>query len=191
VPQDAMTAANPSQMLREALLNGELGILYDGCWVYGGWAAEDMETTVSEIGFALHPMAGGGEPFTIGAICNTWYISARTQEKDLAWEFVKSINSREAQVQFNSLDPHIPARRDAAADPTFQANLFSRAMIATAPMLVLAPPDPSFRQSVGVIQNATGIVATGEATPADATTRYGDEMARILGEENVVRQPSE
>jgi multiple sugar transport system substrate-binding protein len=189
VPQDAMTAANPSQMLREALLAGELGMLYDGSWVYGGWAAEDMETTAGEIGFTLHPMADGSEPFSIGAIGNTWYINARAESKDLAWEFVKAVNTREAQVQFNSLDPHIPARADAASDPTFQANPFFQAMVGTAPALVLAAPDPSFRQLVGVIQNATGIVATGEASPADAMTRYGDEMARILGDENVVRQP--
>ena len=35
----------------------------------------------------------------------------------------------------------------------------------------------------------TGIVATGDATPDEAATRYGDEMARILGEEHVVRRP--
>jgi multiple sugar transport system substrate-binding protein len=189
VPQDAMTTANPSGMLRGALLAGELGMLYDGCWVYGGWASADMETTANQIGLALHPLAGGGEPFAVGAIGNTWYINARAQQKELAWEFVKAINSREAQVQFNTLDPHIPARADAAADPAFQANPFFQAMVATAPALVLAPPDPAFRQLVGVIQNATGIVATGEASPDEATTRYGDEMARILGEENVVRQP--
>jgi multiple sugar transport system substrate-binding protein len=189
VPQDAMTAADPPRMLREAMLTGELGMLYDGSWVYGGWAAADPETTMGEIGFALHPRANGGDPFAVGAVGNSWYINARAQSKDLAWEFVKAINSPEALVQFNSLDPHIPPRADAAADPAFQSNPFFQAMVASESVLVTASPDPAFRQLVGVIQNATGIVANGEADPAAAMTRYGEEMTRILGEENVVTQP--
>jgi multiple sugar transport system substrate-binding protein len=189
VPLDAMTAADPPRMLREALLLGELGMLYDGSWVYGGWAAADPETTMSEIGFALHPKADGGDPFAVGAVGNSWYINARAENKDLAWEFLKALNSPEALVQFNSLDPHIPPRSDAAADPTFQSNPFFQAMVASESALVTAPPDPAFRQLIGVIQNATGIVANGEADPAEAMTRYGEEMTRILGPENVIAEP--
>jgi multiple sugar transport system substrate-binding protein len=189
VPQDAMTAPDPPGMLREAVLAGELGILYDGSWVYGGWAADDLETTMSEIGFALHPRADGGEPFAVGAIGNSWYINARCQNKPLAWEFLKAANASELQVQFNSQDPHIPPRADAAADPVFQSNPFFQAMVASEAALVTAQPDSAFRQLIGVIQNATGIVATGDVTADEATTRYSEEMARILGEENVVRQP--
>jgi len=188
VPQDAMTAPDPAGMLREGVLAGEVGMLYDGSWVYGGWAADDMETTSSEIGFALFPMADGGAPFAVGGVGNSWYINAKSANKDLAWEFMKAANSKEAHVQFNSLDPHIPPRADAAADPTFQSNPFFKAMVETVSVLVTAKPDPAFRQLIGVIQNATGIVAAGEVPADEAATRYGDEMARILGEENVVRQ---
>ncbi len=188
VPQDAMTAPDPASMLREGMLAGEVGILYDGSWVYGGWASADLETTAAEIGFALFPRADGGTPFAVGGAGNSWYINARSANKDLAWEFVKTANSREAHVQFNSLDPHIPPRADAAADPTFQENPFFMAMVDTVSLLVTAKPDPAYRQLIGVIQNATGIVAAGEASAEEAATRYSDEMSRILGAENVVRQ---
>jgi hypothetical protein len=53
----------------------------------------------------------------------------------------------------------------------------------------MTAPDRAFLQLIGVIQNATGLVATGEATPEEAATRYAEELARALGEENVIAQP--
>jgi len=189
VPQEAMTSSNPTGTLRSALAAGELGILYDGCWVYGGWLRDDPDVTNEQIGFTLHPTADGRPPFAVGAVGNTWYMNAKSASKPLAWEVIKTINSREAHVQLNTMDPHIPARSDAAADPAFQATPFLAAMVDSMSSLVIAPPNPAFRQLIGVIQSATGIVATGESTPAEAMTRYGEEMTRILGEENVVKQP--
>ena len=64
-------------------------------------------------------------------------------------------------VELNILDPHIPARVDAAADPAFEETAFLQAMIASGSNLLLTEPDPAFRNLIGIIQNATGLVATG------------------------------
>jgi hypothetical protein len=56
---------------------------------------------------------------------------------------------------------------------------------------LLTAPDRSFLQLVGIIQNATGLIATGEATPDEAATRYAEELTRVLGADNVVAQPCE
>ena len=34
--------------------------------------------------------------------------------------------------------------------------------------MTLPPPEPQFRKLIAVVQNATGLVATGEASPVDA-----------------------
>ncbi len=93
------------------------------------------------------------------------------------------------QVKINVEDPHIPARKDAAADPAFQATPFLQAMVGSADSLLLTAPDRSFLQLVGIVQNATGLIATGEATPEEAATRYAEELTRVLGADNVVSQP--
>ena len=62
-------------------------------------------------------------------------------------------------------------------------------MVASSSSLILADPDPAYRQLITIVQNATGIVATGEATPDEALERYTSELTRVLGEGNVVRQP--
>jgi maltose-binding protein MalE len=61
-------------------------------------------------------------------------------------------------------------------------------MIQSANSIEILPPDPSYQELVGIIQNATGIVATGEVTAAESAHRYSDELTRVLGAENVVKQ---
>jgi multiple sugar transport system substrate-binding protein len=188
VPQEVMTSAAPSGAMRDAMAAGELGILYEGSWVYGDWRAEDAEVTDEEIGFALFPTADDRNPFAVGGIGTCWFIDSQSQAPDLAWAFIEAFNSAETQVELNVTDPHIPARSDAAADPAFRETPFLQAMVDSIDSLLLAEPDPSFRQLVGIIQNATGLVATGEATHDEAAKRYADEFIRVLDEENVVAE---
>jgi multiple sugar transport system substrate-binding protein len=189
VPQLVMTDANPTQTMRDALGNGELGIIFDGSWVYGDLEKANAQDTRDNVGYTLHPAANGNPPFTVGGIGNCWYINARSQNKDLAWEFVKAMLTKDVQVALNLADPHIPARSDAAADPAFQADPFLAAMIASASSLIIGSPDPAYRSLIGIVQNATGIVATGEATADEAVQRYADELTKALGADKVVSQP--
>ena len=86
-------------------------------------------------------------------------------------------------------DPHLPARIDARAIESWASLPLSQAMLAAAPGMTLPPPEPQFRKLIGVVQNATSLVATGEATPAEAVQRYGDELTRAMGKMNVISEP--
>ena len=66
----------------------------------------------------------------------------------------------------------------------------SASMLAAAPTITLAAAEPQFRELIEVVQNATGLVATGEATPEQAITRYGDQLTQTMGKANVVSQPA-
>lgn len=189
VPQDVMTGASPATAMREAMGDGGLGILYEGSWTYGPWYLDDPDGAMSNIGFSLFPTDTGASPFAIGGVGNCWYMNARCASPDLGWAFISAFNSKDNQVALNVTDPHIPARSDAAADPAFQANPFLQAMVATVDNVLLTDPDPALRQMITIIQNATGIVASGEVEPDEAVERYMEELTRVLGEEHVVRQP--
>lgn len=189
VPQQVMTAADPQSTMRDAFGNGELGIVFDGSWAYGQWLANDEADTTENIGYVLHPAADGRPPFTVGGVGTCWYINAQSKNKDLAWAFVQSMVSREDIVAINLADPHVPSRDDAASDPAFQANPFLADMIDTLAAMQIRPPDPAYRNLIGIVQNATGIVATGEATPEEAVARYAQDLTAVLGSENVVAQP--
>ncbi len=188
VPQQAMTAANPAVMLRQAFAMGELAMIYDGSWVYGDWEAALPDVARGQTGYVLFPAADGRPPFAVGGVGNSWYMNAQSKSKELAWALIAAANSPDTLVALNTVSPHIPPREDAAQDPAFAASPFLTAMVDSFPHLVFAAPDPSYRQLIGVIQNATGIVATGEATPEEAVQRYAEEMTRILGEDRTVKQ---
>jgi ABC-type glycerol-3-phosphate transport system substrate-binding protein len=188
VPQQAMTAANPAKMMREAFALGELAMIYDGSWVYGDWEAAVPEIAREQTGYVLFPTADGRAPFAAGGLGNSWYINAKSESKDLAWAFLAAANVPEALVALNTTSPHIPPRLDAAADPAFQASPFLAAMVDSIESLRIAPADPSYRQLIVVIQNVTGLVATGEATPDEAVQHYAEEMVRILGEDRTTSQ---
>ena len=189
VPQDVMTGVSPVKSMRQAMLDGELGIVHDGSWNYGTWLKEDATATRDQIGYTLFPTADGSTRFAVGGSGFAWYINSKAEFPDLAWAYIEAFNSVETQVAINVADPHIPGRQDAAAAPAFQEDPFLRAMVGTASSLIVESPDPTFRELITVVQNGTGIVASGEATPEEAVERYASELARILGEENVVRQP--
>ena len=125
----------------------------------------------------------------MGGLGDAWYINAKSKHKDLAWELIKAMNTKEVQIALNQADPHVPARLDAANDPTFLTTPFFKAVVASVPQIRISAPDPAYRKLVGIVQNATGIVATGQATPEDAVKRYGDELTRVLGDGKVVAQP--
>lgn len=189
VPQEVMTSPQPSSAMRSAMLDGELGILYEGSWVYGGWNDDDPDFTSEKIGFVMFPGAGDVPPFAVGGTGTSWFINNRAEHKDLAWAFIEEFNSVPTQVALNVEDPHIPARQDAASDPAFQATPFLQAMVQSADSLLMTAPDRSFLQLIGIVQNATGLIATGEATPDEAASRYAEELTRVLGADNVVAQP--
>ena len=189
VPQHVMTAADPTLTMRTAFAEDELALIYDGSWAYGELERAAPEIARDQTGFALFPTADGRPPIAVGGVGFCWYINAASDHPDLAWALVAAGNSAESLIAYNTADPHIPPRADAAADAAFQASPFLATMIATMESLIIAPPDPAYRQLVGVIQNATGIVATGEATPEEAIRRYAEELIRILGEDKVVAQP--
>jgi multiple sugar transport system substrate-binding protein len=189
VPLEVLTGASPVDAMQEAMVDGSLAIIHEGSWTYGKWVAADPDVTREQIGHALMPSQEGGSYAVLGAPGNTWFVNAASPHKDLCWAFIEAFNSVENQVALNLADPHIPFRTDAQQDPEIQGDPFLKAVVDTMPSLLLFDPDPGFRQIITIVQNATGIVATGEATPDEAVERYASELERVFGEENVVAQP--
>lgn len=187
VPETVMSSVNADGAMRDAFAQGEVAILFDGSWVWDDWQ-RSVPDAAEQIGYTLFPSATGGQPFTVGGFGNTWYINARTANPELAWAFVASMMSKEALININLDDPHIPPRIDAMADPRFQDDAFLQAMVGSLDVAVFNPPDPAYQQLIGIIQNATGIIATGDTSAVDAVQRYAEELTRVLGEENVVSQ---
>jgi multiple sugar transport system substrate-binding protein len=166
--------------MRERLGDGRLAILFEGGWVYGGWADKDRVGTQRNIGYTLFPTESDGPSFTIGGAGTCWYITAASRNKDLAWEFIATWNNRDTVGKLNAEDPHPVARVDAVRVPEYRSEKF------------LVDSTDSMRRDYGkvvsVIQVATAAVATGEITPDEAARRYASGLREAVGAGRVVLQ---
>lgn len=180
VPQSVLTDVDPLQTIPEAFGDGELAILHEQAWHFGNWTSAGP---ASEIGIARFP--GDDGPFVLGDAGDAWYINKRSKQPDLGWAFIQAFNSPETQAALATESPHLPARVDARAIASWADRPLSQAMLDAVPGITLPPPEPQFRKLIEVVQNATGLVATGEASPEEAIARYGDQLTRTMGKANV------
>jgi multiple sugar transport system substrate-binding protein len=185
VPQSVLTDVAPLVTIPQYFSDGELGILHEQAKHHGIWLTEHPDNA-QNIGIALFP--GNDGPFALGDAGDAWYINKISQNPDLAWAFIEAFNSAETQAALAIDDPHLPARDDARADAAWQATPLAPEMLAVADALTFPPPEPQFRKLIGVVQNATSLVATGEATPVEAIERYGEELTLTMGKQNVIEQ---
>jgi multiple sugar transport system substrate-binding protein len=187
VDPQILTTTKPWTAMREKLGNGGLGILFEGGWVYGGWASKDAAGTQQNVGYLLFPTESGGPSFTIGGPGTCWYINAASKNKDLAFAFIKAFNTKDIVSALNAEDPHPVARTDAAETPAFQSNQFlldSTKSLASAKFI---PPDPNYGKVITAVQTVTGLVGDGEIkTGEDGAKRYTEELKSALGDDSLV-----
>ena len=187
-PQEILTAVKPWTAMREKLGKGELALLFEGGWVYGGWASNDKAGTEQNVRYVLHPTETGGPSFTIGGPGTCWYISSRSANKQGAWEFIKAMNTAEIVGKLNAEDPHPVARKDAADIPEFKASKYNLDATAALEKAKFVPPDPGYSKVIEAIQKVTASVAAGELSPDDGAKRYTDDLSQALGADKVTSQ---
>ena len=187
-PKEILTETKPWTAMREKLGNGQLALLYEGGWVYGGWASADKAGTEQNVGYVLHPTESGGPSFTVGGPGTCWYISSRSANKQGAWEFIKAMNSAEIVGKLNAEDPHPVARQDAAQIPEFSSDPYLVASTAALSKAKFVAPDPGYSKVIEAIQKVTASVAAGEMSPADASKQYTTYLSQSLGADKVTSQ---
>jgi multiple sugar transport system substrate-binding protein len=188
-PNELLTTAKPWTAMRERIgLKGELAILFEGGWVYGGWLTANKTATEQNVGYLLHPTATAGPSFTIGGPGTTWYITAKSKNKEAAWEFIKAFNNKDTVAKLNIEDPHPVARTDSATVAEFAAQKYLVDSTKSLEKAKFVPPDANFGKVVTQIQKATGRAATREMSPDDAAKRYAEDLKQAIGADKVITQ---
>ncbi len=189
VPTDILTTPEPWKPSRTGIGTGDVAMLFEGGWVYGGYqaaAAADGSVDLAQIGYSLFPTTEAGPTFTIGGPGTCWYIGAGSQNPDLAWEFIKAFNTAQIVADLNIEDPHPVARMDAAALPQFQAQTYLVDCTDALNAAVFLPVLPELNDVSTIVQKITGEIATGDLAAAGAAQRYAEELTALVGAENVV-----
>jgi multiple sugar transport system substrate-binding protein len=187
-PKDILTATKPWTAMREKLGNGQLALLFEGGWVYGGWAAKDKAATQANVGYLLHPTETGGPSFTVGGLGTCWYIAAKSKNKQAAWEFIKAFNTKDIVAKLNIEDPHPVARTDSAEVAEFKADPYLVAATDALKKAKFTPVDAAYPKVQQAIQKATARVAAGEVSAAEGAKRFTDDLKQAVGADKVTTQ---
>jgi multiple sugar transport system substrate-binding protein len=187
-PKEILTTTKPWTSMREKLGNGQLALLFEGGWVYGGWATKDKAATEKNVGYVLHPTETGGPSFTIGGLGTCWFITAKSKSKDLAWEFIKTWNNKDTVAKLNVDDPHPVARSDSADVAEFKAQKYLVDSTKALEKAKFVPADPNFGKVITAIQKVTGRVASAEMSVDDALKQYSADLKQALGASLVIDQ---
>jgi multiple sugar transport system substrate-binding protein len=185
VPKEILTATKPWTAMREKLGNGGLALLFEGGWVYGGWAQKDKAATEKNVGYVLHPTESGGPSFTIGGPGTCWYITSKSKNKQAAWEFIKAFNTADIVGKLNAQDPHPVARSDAANVAEFKSDPYLVASTDALKKARFIPPDAAYPKVQQAIQKATARVASGEVNADEGAKRFTDDLKQALGADKV------
>jgi multiple sugar transport system substrate-binding protein len=187
-PKEILTTTKPWTSMREKEGNGQLALLFEGGWVYGGWAKADKAAAEKNIHYVLHPTSSGGPSFTIGGPGTVWYVTAKSKNKDAAWAFIAQWNNKDTVAKLNIEDPHPVARSDSADVAEFKAQPYLVDSTKALEKARFIPPDANYGKVIGAIQKATGRVAAGEMSADDAAKRYTDDLKQAIGADKVITQ---
>ncbi len=185
VPPEILTLDKSWPVMRDRLGAGGLGLLFEGGWVYGGWAAKDPTGTEANVGYLLHPAEHEGPSFTVGGPGTCWFITAESAHKDLAWEFIATWNNVETVARLNLEDPHPVARIDAVRNPEYRKNQFLVYSTNSFEKARFISPDAGYGKVVSAIQTATARAAAGGISPEEAAARYAEDLTKALGPDKV------
>jgi multiple sugar transport system substrate-binding protein len=181
---DVSTALDPNiqTIVRGDLLpKGKLGINLDGSWLPQDWlpgSGHEWPQWSSELGLAYMPTQHGQAPGKVSMSGGwTWAVPAKAGNPDLAFEFVKTMQTKANAQKWYVANSGISVREDVAADPAYAKaqpgiKFFTDLVASTH----YRPAYPAYPRVSTAIQEAMEGVTTGDVSVEDAAKKYDDSL---------------
>ncbi|MFE5397235.1 extracellular solute-binding protein [Streptomyces sp. NPDC056568] len=187
---DALDPNFGTKVRGELLPQGKLGIALDGSWLPQDWlegSGHEWPEWSKELGLAAMPTQNGQAPGRVSMSGGwTWSIPAKAGNPDLAFEFVKTMQTKANAQKWYVANSGIAVREDVADDPAYVA---AQPGIAFFTDLVAdthyRPAYPAYPKVSVAIQEAMEGVTTGDKTVEEAARGY-DEALREATDNQVV-----
>ncbi|CAL9450592.1 hypothetical protein SUDANB151_02419 [Streptomyces sp. enrichment culture] len=187
---DALDPNFGTKVRGELLPQGKLGIALDGSWLPQDWlegSGHEWPEWSKELGLAAMPTQNGQAPGRVSMSGGwTWAIPAKAGNPDLAFEFVKTMQTKANAQKWYIANSGIAVRKDVAADPAYAAaqpgiKFFTDLVADTH----YRPAYPAYPKVSVAIQEAMESVTTGDKSVAEAARDY-DEALKEATDNQVV-----
>lgn len=190
---DSLDPNFPTQVRGELLPEGKLGINLDGSWLPQDWikgSGHEWPEWSQKLGLAHMPTQEGQAPGKVSMSGGwTWAIPAKSANPDLAFDFIKTMQTKENAKRWYIANSGIAVRKDVAEDPAYvkaQPGIkFFTDLVASTHY---RPAYPVYPKVSTAIQEAMESVTTGDASVDKAAATY-DEQVKTASDGKVVKKP--
>ncbi|MFF8570520.1 extracellular solute-binding protein [Streptomyces sp. NPDC015408] len=174
----------------ELLPQGKLGIALDGSWLPQDWlegSGHEWPEWSKELGLAAMPTQNGQAPGKVSMSGGwAWSIPAKAANPDLAFDFVKTMQTKANAQKWYIANSGIAVREDVANDPAYTAaqpgiKFFTDLVESTH----YRPAYPAYPKVSVAIQEAMEGVTTGDLSVEEAARGY-DEALKEATDNQVV-----
>ncbi|MFI7349788.1 extracellular solute-binding protein [Streptomyces sp. NPDC049936] len=174
----------------ELLPQGKLGIALDGSWLPQDWlegSGHEWPEWSKELGLAAMPTQNGQAPGKVSMSGGwAWSIPAKAANPDLAFDFVKTMQTKANAQKWYIANSGIAVREDVANDPAYTAaqpgiKFFTDLVESTH----YRPAYPAYPKVSVAVQEAMEGVTTGDLSVEEAARGY-DEALKEATDNQVV-----
>ncbi|WP_052865071.1 ABC transporter substrate-binding protein [Streptomyces niger] len=174
----------------ELLPEGKLAINLDGSWLPQDWiegSGHEWPEWSKKLGLAHMPTQNGGAPGKVSMSGGwTWAVPAKAGNPDLAFEFIKTMQTKKNAQKWYVANSGIAVRKDVAEDPEYvKAQPGIKFFTDLVAHTHYRPAYPAYPKVSTAIQEAMEGVTTGDTSVAEAAKTYDEELDSLTNGEVV------
>lgn len=178
---DALDPNVGTRVRGEWLPKGKLAIALDGSWLPQDWlpgSGHEWPEWSDELGLAAMPTQNGQAPGKVSMSGGwTWSVPAKAGNPDLAFEFIKTMQTKANAQKWYIANSGIAVRKDVADDPSYTdaqpgIKFFTDLVASTH----YRPAFPAYPKVSTAVQEAMEGVTTGDMSVDDAAKGYDEEL---------------
>ncbi|WP_030610250.1 extracellular solute-binding protein [Streptomyces achromogenes] len=170
----------------ELLPQGKLGIALDGSWLPQTWqpgSGHAWPDWSRQLGLAAMPTQHGQAPGKVSMSGGwTWAVPAKAANPGLAFDFVKTLQTKDNARKWYLANSGIAVRQDVAADPAYTgAQPGLRFFTGLVAHTHYRPAYPAYPKVSTAVQEAMEGVTTGDLSVAEAARGYDATVEDVTG----------
>ncbi|MFI1768145.1 extracellular solute-binding protein [Streptomyces sp. NPDC020800] len=189
---DALDPNYATTVNGELLPQGRLGIDLDGSWLPQAWlpgSGHEWKDWSRQLGLAYMPTQHGQAPGRVSMSGGwTWAVPAKAAHPDLAFDFIRTMQTKDNARAWYIANSGIAVRGDVAADPAYATaqpgiRFFTDLVASTH----YRPAYPAYPKVSTAVQEAMEGVTTGDRSAEKAASGY-DATLKDVTDGQVVRR---
>ncbi|MER7396259.1 extracellular solute-binding protein [Streptomyces sp. NPDC000151] len=191
---DALSPNIQTNVATELLPEEKLAIDLDGSWLGQQWqpkgGGKPWPQWAKTLGQAPFPTQHGAAPGKVSLAGGwTWSVPQRSQNPDLAWQLIETLQTRANAREWCLRGAQIAVRKDVAKDPEYLTSMpgidFFTGLVSVSKYRPALPAYPKVSAAIG---EAMESVTTGDASPEQAAKAYDGQLAATVDGRVVTRR---